>query len=80
VPRSTVLIIRETIAAVLVATRPGELERQLSSFPTWALRALDRRDPRRPATERLPARRRVSDMLSLGAASAYAATSPLPPR
>jgi hypothetical protein len=75
VPRNTAQAIRETMTAMLAA-RPGELERQLLSFPTWALRVLDRRDPRRPAGERLPARRRVSDMMSLGAVPAYPAASP----
>jgi hypothetical protein len=75
VPRTTALAIRETMAAMLTA-RPGELERQLLSFPAWALRVLDRRDPRRPASERLPAQRRASDAMSLGAVPAYPAASP----
>jgi hypothetical protein len=76
VPRNTALAIRETIAAMLAAKRPGELERQLLSFPAWALRLLDRRDPRRPAPERVDARRRVSDVLSLAASPAYPAANP----
>jgi hypothetical protein len=75
VPRTTALAIRETMTAMLAA-RPGELERQLLSVPAWALHVLDRRDPRRPADERLPARRRVSDVTSLRTAPAYPAASP----
>ena len=76
VPRTTALAIREMMASLLAITRPGELERQLLSFPAWALRALDRRDPGRPLSERLPARRRRSDVMSLGALPAYPAASP----
>ena len=45
VPADTAAAIREAIAAMLGPTRPGELERQLQSFPGWVLRSLDRRDP-----------------------------------
>ena len=80
VPALTVATIREKMLSMLAATRPGDLERQLLSFPGWALRALDRRDPRRPATERVGARRRVSDIVAFGVATAYPASTPTTPR
>jgi hypothetical protein len=61
VPSSTVAAIREALAEMLVTTRPGELERQLLTFPAWVLKRLDRRDPSRPPGDRLASRRRRTD-------------------
>ena len=80
VPRTTVLAVREMMAAMLAATRPGELERQLLSFPAWALRTLDRRDPRRPATEQLPPAGASVTCCRSEPHSAYPAASSTSPR
>jgi hypothetical protein len=61
VPAATATTIRDATAAMAAMTRPGELERQLQTFPGWVLRLLDRRDPSRPVSERVAASRRRSD-------------------
>jgi hypothetical protein len=63
VPADTAAAIRDAIAAMLASTRPGELERQLLSFPGWVLRALDRRRAPRSVALSLPLSRRHGELV-----------------